>query len=304
MVDISVVEYERYLANCIRKAMRSAREPDYADAIETCRHTKPACDYIKYILDQAYESGKHYDLSNMRKSVYGFAMGSTNNKRYCTDLVRKMKWYSEDAAPQIEPVNKGIYAFYDIEVFPNVNMVNWKTIEDFTPDDFPSWEEFVKYYLANHKPVVRMILPKPEDISELLKYDLFGFNCRKYDNHILHAIRSGYGPEKVYQQSMMIIGNNPDGYFRDAWDYSKSDIYDFSSKKQSLKKFEIELKIPHKELGLKWDEPVPEELWTKVAEYCDNDVLATELLFWSKDRQADWTARQILVDIANGGEEE
>ena len=35
----------------------------------------------------------------------------------------------------------------------------------------------------------------------------------------------------------------------------------------------------HQELGLPWDEPVPEELWTKVAEYCDNDVIATEAAF-------------------------
>lgn len=298
MVDISVVEYERYLANCIRKAIRSARDPDYADAIESCRHTKPACDYIKYILDQAYESGKHYDVSNMRKTVYGFAVGSTNNKRYCTDLVRKMKWYSEDCAPQTEVNHDKVKAFYDIEVVPNVNMVNWKAAEDFKPSDFPSWKDFVEYYMAHHKPVVRMILPKPEDVEELLKYNLIGFNCRKYDNHILHALRLGYPPEKVYEQSMAIISGNPDGYFRDAWDYSYTDIYDFSSEKKSLKKFEIALGLHHQELGLPWDQPIPEERWEEVAEYCDNDVLATELLFLSKERQADWTARQILADIA------
>ena len=305
MVDISVVEYERYLTNCIKKAINShhKHDPPIKDPIPGCEHTKPAIDFIKHILDEAYESGKHYDVHGLRKNVYAHAMGSSNNQRYCTDLVRKMKFYSEDAAPQIEPVRKGTSAFYDIEVFPNVNMVNWKTAEDFGPWDFPSWDEFVKYYLANHKPVVRMILPGPEQIEELLKYDLFGFNCRKYDNHILHAMRSGYGPKKIFEQSQsIIIDKNPDAYFRDAWDYSKSDILDFSSKKQSLKKFEIELKIPHRELGLRWDESVPEEMWNKVAEYCDNDVLATELLFLSPDRQADWTARQILVDIANGGE--
>jgi hypothetical protein len=185
-------------------------------------------------------------------------------------------------------------------------MVNWKTIEtDFKPDDFPTWEEFVKHYMANHKPVVRMIKPKPDDISDLLKYDLFGFNCRKYDNHILHSMRLGWNTQKIFEQSQgIIVDKNPDAYHRDAWDYSKSDILDYSSKKQSLKKFEIELGIPHRELGLKWDEPVPEKDWAKVAEYCDNDVLATELLWWSKDRQADWSARQILVDIANGGDAE
>ena len=279
MVDISVVEYERYLINTIRKAIRTKTDPDCKDPIPNCEHTKPCCDFIKHILDEAYESGKHYDVSQMRKNVYALAMGSTNNKRYCTDLVRKMHWYSEDAAPQVDNVHKGTIVFFDIEVFPNVNMVNWKIA-------------------GEGQPVVRLINPKPEDIEELLKYDLIGFNCRKYDNHILHAMRLGYSPEKVYEVSMNIIAGNPDGYFREAWDYSLTDIYDFSSKKQSLKKFEIDLGIHHKELGMDWTKPVPEERWTEVAEYCDNDVLATEALFFSKDRQADWTARQILADLA------
>ena len=33
---------------------------------------------------------------------------------------------------------------------------------------------------------------------------------------------------------------------------------------------------------------VPEEMWTKVAEYCDNDVIATEAAFHYL--KADWTA--------------
>ena len=75
-------------------------------------------------------------------------------------------------------------------------------------------------------------------------------------------------------------------------------MYDFASagNKKSLKKFEIELGIHHQELGLPWDKPVPEELWPKVAEYCDNDVVATEAVF--NYLSADWTARQILADIA------
>ena len=54
--------------------------------------------------------------------------------------------------------------------------------------------------------------------------------------------------------------------------------------------------IHHQELGLPWDQPVPEEMWTKVAEYCDNDVIATEAAF--RYLNADWTARQILADLA------
>ena len=45
-----------------------------------------------------------------------------------------------------------------------------------------------------------------------------------------------------------------------------------------------------------WDQPVPEELWTKVAEYCDNDVIATEAVF--NARKSDFLARQILADVA------
>lgn len=90
------------------------------------------------------------------------------------------------------------------------------------------------------------------------------------------------------------------------------------SGKQSLKKWEIELsnmandphskmddevralckKIKHHELGLPWDQPVPEELWTKVAEYCDDDVIATEATY--KANLGDFVAREILAELANG----
>lgn len=63
-----------------------------------------------------------------------------------------------------------------------------------------------------------------------------------------------------------------------------------------MKKFEIELGIHHQELGLAWDKPVAENLWNKVAEYCENDVRATETVF--NARKADFTARQILADVA------
>jgi hypothetical protein len=41
MVDISVVEYERYLINTIRKAIRTKTDPDCKDPIPNCEHTKP-----------------------------------------------------------------------------------------------------------------------------------------------------------------------------------------------------------------------------------------------------------------------
>lgn len=54
--------------------------------------------------------------------------------------------------------------------------------------------------------------------------------------------------------------------------------------------------IKHHELGLPWDQPVPESRWQEVAEYCDDDVIATEAGFYYL--KSDWTARQILADLA------
>ena len=77
---------------------------------------------------------------------------------------------------------------------------------------------------------------------------------------------------------------------------SYTDIYDFCQKKQSLKKWEIELDIHHLELGIPWDQPVPEALKRKVITYCCNDVVATEAVF--KHNIADFNAREILAELS------
>ena len=106
----------------------------------------------------------------------------------------------------------------------------------------------------------------------------------------------GYSVEQIYELSQRIISGSSNAFFGEAYDISYTDVYDFCSTKQSLKKWEIELDIHHQELGLPWDKPVPEELWEKVAEYCDNDVIATEAVF--NARQQDFVAREILADIS------
>ena len=141
-----------------------------------------------------------------------------------------------------------------------------------------------------------MINPTSADIEELLRYRLVGFNNRRYDDHILYARLMGYDNEQLFNLSQKIISGNNNAFFSEAYNLSYTDIYDFSSKKQSLKKFEIDLGIHHQELGLPWDKPVPEDMWEKVAEYCTNDVVATEAVF--NARKADFTARCILADVA------
>jgi hypothetical protein len=239
--------------------------------------TKPSVDFIYKILEDAYSSGMCYDVSDMHNDILAFAAQSTNQAPYCIKLVNKMKFKSEDPSLPAEDSDASI-VFYDVEVFPNLFIVNWK-------------------YQGKGKSVVRMINPKPSEIEALMRYRLIGFNCRRYDNHILYARLMGYDNEQLFKLSQKIVeGNSRNCFFGEAYNVSYTDVYDFSSKKQSLKKWEIELGIHHQELGLPWDQPVPEELWSKVAEYCDNDVIATEAVF--DHLQADWVARQILADVA------
>src|SRR5690606_28927054 len=93
-----------------------------------------------------------------------------------------------------------------------------------------------------------------------------------------------------------LINGSPNATFGEAYNLSYTDIYDFSSLKQGLKQFQIDLGLKHKELGLPWDEPVPEEKWEQVADYCANDVETTEAVF--EARKEDFIARQILAELS------
>lgn len=268
MVDTKQIQDERHLRVLIKKALAKEISP----------YTKPSVDFIAHIVEEAYEGNVPYDIDDMRNVILAFAANSTNQADACLKIVSKMHFKSKDDIERNAPTGEEKpMIFFDCEVFPNLLLVNWK--------------------FAKQDKVYRMINPSPAEIEGLTKYRLVGFNNRKYDNHILWARMLGMSNEQIYALSNQII-NQHTGFFGEAYNLSYTDIYDFSSKKQSLKKFEIELGIHHQELGLPWDQPVPKSLWDKVAEYCDNDVLATEALFYSKDRQADFIAREILADLA------
>lgn len=268
MVDTKQIQDERHLRVLIKKALAKEISP----------YTKPSVDFIAHIVEEAYEGNVPYDIDDMRNVILAFAANSTNQADACLKIVSKMHFKSKDDIERNAPTGEEKpMIFFDCEVFPNLLLVNWK--------------------FAKQDKVYRMINPTPAEIEGLTKYRLVGFNNRKYDNHILWARMLGMSNEQIYALSNQIV-NQHTGFFGEAYNLSYTDIYDFSSKKQSLKKFEIELGIHHQELGLPWDQPVPKSLWDKVAEYCDNDVLATEALFYSKDRQADFIAREILADLA------
>lgn len=268
MVSSDVIKSEKGLRRMIERNMQKEFHPG----------TKPSIDFINKILEDAYEGGMKYDLSDMKNEVYAFAMNSTNQAEYCVALVKQMHFKSDEASSPVD-TKEDIIVFYDIEVFPNLFLVNWKM-------------------MGEENPVVRMINPTPEQIEELLKYKLVGFNCRRYDNHVVYARLMGYSNEQLYNLSQRIINGERNAFFGEAYNLSYTDIYDFASagNKKSLKKLEIEMGIHHQELGLPWDQPVPEDKWEEVAKYCDNDVIATEAA-WSY-LKSDWTAREILADLA------
>lgn len=268
MIKIESISTEKGLRSMIGLNLAKAIHPS----------TKSSIDFLYKILNDAYDSGLNYDVTDTRNAVLAFAASSTHKADYCIKLVNKMQFKSEETSiTQNSKSDKLI--FYDVEVFPNLFVVCWK----------------VK---GKDQQVIKMINPKSEEIEELMRFQLIGFNCRHYDNHILYARLMCYDNEQLYNLSQKIINGSKGALFGMAYDISYTDVYDFASagNKKSLKKLEIEMGIHHQELGLPWDKPVPEELWPKVADYCANDVIATEAAF--DYLSADWTTRQILADIA------
>lgn len=294
MISTDIIQSEKGLRTTIKKCLAKEVHP---------QGTKPNVDFIYKILEDAYNSGMSYDVSDMKNAVYAFAAQSSNQSDLCIKLVSKMKFKSEEAAPNTTGDVEKPIIFFDCEVFPNLFLVNWK-------------------FQGKDKPIVRLINPRPTDIAELIKYRLIGFNCRQYDNHMLYACMLGYDNQQIYELSQHIIntkkGEKKKYTFGEAYNLSYTDVYDFASadNKKNLKKLEIEMSnvandpkfkmdddlremlkgIKHHELGLPWDQPVPEARWQEVAEYCDDDVIATEAAFYYL--KSDWTARQILADLA------
>lgn len=270
MIDAKAVASEKGLRDLIARNLRKEIHPG----------TKSSMDFIYKILEDAYASGMRYDVTNLRPRILEFAVNSTHQAEYCVDLMNKMKFQSEEKEISTPKVKEDDLVIYDVEVFSNLFIVCWK-------------------FRGEDKKVVRMINPTPGEIEDLLKHPLVGFNNYRYDNHILYARLLGYTNEQLFEVSKKIVSNNSrNGYFREAYHLSYTDIYDFASagNKKSLKKWQIELGIHHQEFGHPWDQPVPEELWTKAAEYCENDVISQEVVF--NHLSGDWEARKVVAELS------
>jgi hypothetical protein len=283
VLDQKTMSSEKTVRDMIAKNLKKGYVPG----------TKSSVDFIKKILDDAYNSGMSYDVTDLRGRVMAFAAGSSNQKLQALQTVAKMKWKSNDMANEMVDAPESFgdtpfdpkdnakpderLVFYDVEVFPNLFVICWM----FEDSDI----------------VNVMINPTPREIEALMKLRLVGFYCRRYDNHILYAAWMGYSVEALYKLSQKIISEKDgNAMFGEAYGLSYADIWDFASVKQSLKKWEVDLGILHMELDIPWDQDVPEDMTEKVVEYCKNDVRATKAVF--ENRRHDYVARQILADLS------
>ena len=274
VVNFENIKNEKAIRTMIIRNLNKEYHPDTSSSIN----------FIYYILEQAYKSGMPYDVTDMRPAILTFAARSSNQSSRCIDLVAKMRFKSEEDGAGNENYDPDTQlVFFDVEVFPNLFLICWK------------------FRGTSRDETVKMINPTAEEVSRLFRYRLVGFNNRRYDNHILYAASLGYSNERIYKISQEIISKdkndgNKNCFFGEAYNLSYADIYDFASEKMSLKKWEIKLGIHHQELGLPWDQPVDPSLWEKVADYCINDVVATEAVF--EKRHADYITRQLLADMS------
>lgn len=269
MLKAKTITTEKGLRDLIERNLRKEIHPG----------TKPSVDFIAHILEEANEQGLTFDVSDMKPRIIAFANNSTHQASTCLKTVQTMKFKSEKEVESdaVVEVNDDRMVIFDIEVYPNLFVICWK----FRGDDI----------------IVRMINPSQLEVEKLTKMKLVGFYNRRYDNHILYAAILGYSIEQLYELTRkIVIENNRNAYFAAAYNLSYADVWDFSSIKQSLKKFEIDLGILHMELDFPLDQPVDEKDWPRVVEYCANDVIATEAVL--EDRWEDFVARQILAELS------
>lgn len=292
MLDGNTIKNEKHLRALILKSLRK----------ENLGHTKPEIDFIQFLLEKAYDSDMEYDVTDLRPAIQEFALGSTNQAEYCYQTIDSMKFKSEAPAenlldneyldppydeictmvPQQKEGEDWILIF-DTECYSNLFLLCWK----------------IK---GKEMEPIRIFNPTPEYIEQFCRFKIVGFNNRKYDNHLLYARMLGYNNQQLYELSQRIINGDKDDnsvLFGQAFNLSYTDILDFlsSQNKMGLKKWEIKLGIHHQEMEIPWDQPIPEELWDKLGDYCCNDVVASEAV-WDYVEGSDWKARQILADLS------
>ena len=150
MLKAKTITSEKGLRELIERNLRKEIHPG----------TKPSVDFIAHILEEAYESGMKYDVTDLRPRIDAFANNSTHQAIVCLKTVQTMKFQSEPEVGSDVDVKSDDdrMVLFDVEVYKNLFVICWK----FRGDDT----------------VVRMINPKPNDVEALFKLKLVGFYNR------------------------------------------------------------------------------------------------------------------------------
>lgn len=295
-VDIHELKDEKHLIRLILKCMLPKNDPERINP----EGTKHAVDFIVKLLDDAYNSGMSYDVSGLYNQVLGFANMSHNHSDECKKLVMKAHFKSKDKEVVISNVDDSSNVYYDIEVVPNLLLINYKEAEDYTPKDFPTWADYIHELQTNHKPIIHMFNPTHFEVEQFLESfnsRAVDFNGRRYDRTINKLRMMGADNRSLYLKSKDIISGNKSAIDNEAARWGRTDIFDFASaaNKKSLKQFEYDMGMHHQEFSYDWDKDLPEDKWPLLAAYCDNDVLATEASFhWLRP---DFEARTFLSEL-------
>lgn len=318
MVDWRGIENEKMLISMIEKNLRKEYHEDTSSSIN----------YINALLDEAYESDMAYNIPpEMRHRILDFAMKSTNQADRCCAVVANMKFQSKD-----EPERRHIEVKHkdpddprmlviDIEIYkpdpetnnPGLFLICWKILgTPMTPDN-----------------VVAMENPKPHEIQQLLdEFELMGFNILEYDCQMIWAASRGDNNDQLYNLSYSMINlNRNDVKNRKAKEMVGVDVYEYTKaagEGMGLKKWEIKLSAlsqhtdaelkkmgysddqikaigvfrqfaTHKEMDIPWDQPAPLDKWDEIKQYCKNDVLSTEAVYWFTQNY--FKARLFQVDL-------
>ena len=307
MVDWDGFTNEKILRAMIVKNLKKGYHPA----------TKPSIDYINDILTKAYESGASYDVRDMQNDILAFAMNSSHQAEYCVNLVANMLFCSKDVLEnevedKAEVDMDAPIVIFDVEIAPSYDQYieycqkndipyNVLMLPKGVTKDTPAHFLFCWKFLGENKKVQKMLDPEPKALEALLKYNLVGYNNRNYDNHMSWARMQGYTTKELYSLNNRIIAEkDKKAKFGQAYNISYTDIYDFASaaNKQSLKKYEIQLGLRHKEWDRPWYEPIPDDRLADWADYCANDVISTEKVFYYL--QDDYEARIMLAKLAGG----
>lgn len=257
--------------------------------------------FIDKLFEEAYDSGFTYDLDHMFRSIDMLASNSTTGPNDdCTEakkIVLGMKMHSKDRDTYRPDVSIDIECFdpkdpkywtdegigiWDWEIFCNKSLLVWETLD--SPEQHVWWN------------------PTAEQIEFLMKnYKLIGHNTIYYDNFMAYGRGyQGLSNKGLFDLSQKIISGDRSAGPYQAKNISYADTLAFapSGKKQSLKKWEIQLDIPHEELDWDWNEPLPDDMDSIVEHYCKQDVRATKLVFLYL--KPEWEAHKMLAKMAGG----